>query len=157
MQKETDRKTDGKITADDRGFIGKKYPDFTYGLSGNVTYKRWTLQVVTYGVQGVDLNTMVDINGYFQYTSNDVTRVLDRWEPTLNPDGNMPKVTKADDAGNAYSHGKFLVIRCILSEDQQCKPEICSSGKYLSENEDERPRSVRKRGKPSHLYQISRR
>jgi TonB-dependent starch-binding outer membrane protein SusC len=100
-------KPDGKITADDRGFIGKKYPDFTYGLSGNVTYKRWTLQVVTYGVQGVDLNTMVDINGYFQYTSNDVVRVLDRWHATKNPDGNMPKVTKADLAGNATHTASF--------------------------------------------------
>jgi TonB-linked SusC/RagA family outer membrane protein len=98
---------DGKITADDRGFIGKKYPDFTYGLSGNATYKRWTLQVVTYGAHGVDLNTMVDINGYFQYTSNDVTRVLDRWEATLNPDGNMPKVTKGDLAGNAAHTASF--------------------------------------------------
>ncbi len=98
---------DGKITAADRGFIGNKYPNFTYGLSGNATYKRWTLQVVTYGAQGVDLNTMVDINGYFQYTSNDVTRVLDRWEPTLNPDGNMPKVTKADAAGNSYHTSSF--------------------------------------------------
>ena len=96
-----------KITADDRGFIGKKYPNFTYGLSGNVTYKRWTLQVVTYGAQGVDLNTMVDINGYFQYTSNDVTRLLDRWEATENPDGNMPKVTKADQAGNATHTSSF--------------------------------------------------
>ncbi|MBK8884232.1 MAG: TonB-dependent receptor [Bacteroidales bacterium] len=102
-----DRNKDGKITADDRGFIGHKYPNFTYGLSGNVTYNRWTLQVVTYGAQGVDLNTMVDINGYFQYTSNDVTRVLDRWEPTLNPDGNMPKVTKADQAGNATHPSSF--------------------------------------------------
>lgn len=100
-------KPDGKITADDRGFIGKKYPDFTYGLSGNVNYKRWTLQVVTYGVHGVDLNTSVDINGYFQYTSNDVVRVLDRWEPTLNPDGNMPKVTKSDLAGNATHTASF--------------------------------------------------
>jgi TonB-dependent starch-binding outer membrane protein SusC len=98
---------DGKITADDRGFIGRRYPDFTYGISGNATYKRWTLQVVTYGAQGVDLNTMVDINGYFQYTSNDVTRVLDRWEPTLNPNGNMPKVTKADQAGNATHTSSF--------------------------------------------------
>jgi TonB-dependent starch-binding outer membrane protein SusC len=98
---------DGKITADDRGFIGKKYPDFTYGLSGNATYKRWTLQVVTYGAHGVDLNTMVDINGYFQYTSNDVTRVLDRWEATVNPNGNMPKVTKADQAGNATHSSSF--------------------------------------------------
>jgi TonB-dependent starch-binding outer membrane protein SusC len=100
-------KPDGKVTADDRGFIGKKYPDFTFGLSGNVTYKRWTLQVVTYGVQGVDLNTMVDINGYFQYTSNDVVRVLDRWHDTKNPDGNMPKVTKADVAGNATHTASF--------------------------------------------------
>ena len=100
-------KPDGKITADDRGFIGKKYPDFTYGLSGNITYKRWTLQVVTYGVQGVSLNTMVDINGYFQYTSNDITRVLDRWEATKNPNGNMPKVTKADLAHNATNTASF--------------------------------------------------
>jgi hypothetical protein len=100
-------KPDGKITADDRGFIGKKYPDFTYGLSGNVTYKRWTLQVVAYGVQGVSLNTMVDINGYFQYTSNDVVRVLDRWEATKNPNGNMPKVTKADLAQNATHTASF--------------------------------------------------
>jgi hypothetical protein len=100
-------KPDGKITADDRGFIGRKYPNFTYGLSGNVTYKSWTLQVVGYGAQGVDLNTQSDINGYFQYTSNDVTRVLDRWEPTLNPNGNMPKVTKADLAGNAINTASF--------------------------------------------------
>jgi hypothetical protein len=109
-------KPDGKITFDDRGFIGKKYPNFTYGLSGNVTYKRWTLQVVTYGVQGVSLNTMVDINGYFQYTSNDVVRVLDRWngnfeDPAtgqkLNPNGNMPKVTKDDAAGNSTHTSSF--------------------------------------------------
>jgi TonB-dependent starch-binding outer membrane protein SusC len=100
-------KPDGKITADDRGFIGKKYPDFTYGLSGNVSYKRWTLQVVGYGVQGVDLNTMSDINGYFQYTSNEPVRILDRWEKTLNPNGNMPKVTKADYAGNSTHTASF--------------------------------------------------
>jgi len=98
---------DGKISADDRGFIGKKYPDFVYGLSGYVTYKRWTLQVVAHGVQGIDLNTMVDINGYFQYTSNDVVRVLDRWHETKNPDGNMPKITKADAAGNATRTSDF--------------------------------------------------
>jgi TonB-dependent starch-binding outer membrane protein SusC len=116
-------KPDGKITADDRGFIGKKYPDFTYGLSGNVKYKSWALQVVAYGVQGVDLNTMVDINGYFQYTSNDVVRLLDRWEPTENPNGNMPKISKNDYAGNAsqtssfwLSDASYLKIRNINLE-----------------------------------------
>ncbi len=32
-------KPDGKITADDRDFIGQKYPDFTYGLSGYLLIK----------------------------------------------------------------------------------------------------------------------
>lgn len=100
-------KPDGKITADDRGFIGKKYPDFTYGLSANVAFKRWTLQVVGYGVQGVDLNTASDTNGYFQFTSNEPIRTLDRWEATLNPNGNMPKVTKKDLAGNAVHTASF--------------------------------------------------
>jgi TonB-linked SusC/RagA family outer membrane protein len=101
---------DGKIDANDRGFIGKKYPDFTYGLSGSATYKRWTLQLTTYGVQGIDLNTMIDINGYFQYTSNDITRVLDRWVDdgvNKNVDGNMPKITKADLAHNATNYSSF--------------------------------------------------
>lgn len=93
-------KPDGKIDADDRGFIGNKYPDFTYGLSANFGWKRWSIQVVGYGVQGQDLSTLQDGNGYFQYTSNDVVRSLDRWNATLNPNGNMPKVTKNDAAQN---------------------------------------------------------
>jgi TonB-linked SusC/RagA family outer membrane protein len=100
-------KPDGKITADDRGFIGKKYPNFTYGINANVTYKNWTLQVVAYGIQGFTLNTMMDANGYFQYTSNDMTRVLDAWEPTRNPNGNMPKVTKSDGAHNSMNVASF--------------------------------------------------
>jgi TonB-dependent starch-binding outer membrane protein SusC len=100
-------KPDGKIDADDRGFIGNKYPDFTYGLSGSVTYKRWSLQVVTYGVQGVDVYSQIDGQGYFMFTSNENTRVLDRWEATKNPNGNMPRVTKDDRAGNSERVSSF--------------------------------------------------
>jgi hypothetical protein len=100
-------KPDGKITADDRQFIGKKYPDFTYGLAANVGWKRWELQIVGYGSQGFDLNTMSDINGYFQYTSNEPVRILNRWEATLNPNGNMPRVTKNDQAHNATNTASF--------------------------------------------------
>jgi TonB-dependent starch-binding outer membrane protein SusC len=100
-------KPDGVVNADDRGFIGKKYPDFTYGLSGGLTYKRWSLQIVTYGVQGVDLYSQIDGQGYFMFTSNDNTRILDRWEATKNPDGNMPKVTKDDRAGNSERTSSF--------------------------------------------------
>ena len=83
---------------------------------------------MTYGVQGVDLNTMMDANGWFQYTSNDCTRALDAWDATRNPNGNMPKVTKSDAAHNSMNMSRFLVIRRIILEDQQCKPEVCYSG-----------------------------
>jgi hypothetical protein len=33
--------------------------------------------------------------------------VLDRWEATKNPDGNMPKVTKDDKANNASATSSF--------------------------------------------------
>ena len=50
---------------------------------------------------------MSDVNGYFQYTSNEPTRILDRWNATLNPNGNMPKVTKNDLAHNATNYSSF--------------------------------------------------
>ena len=43
---------DGKITSDDRAFIGNPNPDFTYGLNLNANYKRWDFSMVLYGSQG---------------------------------------------------------------------------------------------------------
>jgi TonB-linked SusC/RagA family outer membrane protein len=43
---------DGKITADDRTYIGNPTPDFTYGTSVSLTYKEFNLSVDMGGVYG---------------------------------------------------------------------------------------------------------
>ncbi|MDR3694648.1 TonB-dependent receptor [Mucilaginibacter sp.] len=43
---------DGKITPNDRTFIGNPNPNFTYGLNLNASYKRFDFTMVLYGSQG---------------------------------------------------------------------------------------------------------
>jgi len=43
---------DGKITPNDRTFIGNPNPNFTYGLNLNATYKNFDFTMVLYGSQG---------------------------------------------------------------------------------------------------------
>ncbi len=53
-----DQNGDGVIDEEDRTIIGDPNPDFTYGFSTNLSYKRIKLSVSFNGVQGVDrLNT----------------------------------------------------------------------------------------------------
>jgi hypothetical protein len=46
---------DGVITPEDRTYLGRPNPDFTYGLNLNLSYKAFDLTVFFYGVQGKDL------------------------------------------------------------------------------------------------------
>ncbi|MEP7257929.1 MAG: SusC/RagA family TonB-linked outer membrane protein, partial [Flavitalea sp.] len=100
-------KPDGVIDFADRSFIGKRYPDFTYGLIGNVSYKRLSLQVAIMGVQGVDLNTQGTTMHYLQYPENNSTRILDRWHATKNPNGSLPRINKDDRAHNVDDLSSF--------------------------------------------------
>ncbi|MEO8763093.1 MAG: TonB-dependent receptor, partial [Ginsengibacter sp.] len=100
-------KPDGVVDESDRTFIGKRYPDFTYGLTGSITYKRLSLQVSLMGVQGVDLNTQGSSMHYFQFPENNSTRILDRWNATKNPNGKLPRVIKEDRAGNVQDLSTF--------------------------------------------------
>ncbi|MBV8391344.1 MAG: SusC/RagA family TonB-linked outer membrane protein, partial [Mucilaginibacter sp.] len=43
---------DGKITADDRTWLGNPNPDFTYGVNLNANYKRFDFTMVLYGSHG---------------------------------------------------------------------------------------------------------
>jgi len=43
---------DGKITSNDRTWIGDPNPDFTYGINLNASYKRWDFSMVLYGSHG---------------------------------------------------------------------------------------------------------
>ena len=75
-------------------------------MSSNVSYKNLSLSISLSGVHGVDLNTLG--LGYFTGVSvNTTTRVLDRWQATKNPDGDMPRVTRSDPAANLTDMSSF--------------------------------------------------
>ncbi|WP_372933033.1 TonB-dependent receptor [Mariniphaga sediminis] len=96
---------DGVINSADRGIIGKRYPDFIYGFMGTLSYKNWSFQMQLQGIQGVDkyIDAGSYTNAYHYFTSfamNHEASILDRYHPTKNPDGKLPKVSAADKGHN---------------------------------------------------------
>ena len=72
---------DGRITADDRTFIGNPNPNFTFGLTNTLGYQNFDLSFFLQGVQGNDvynLNRYITENALYG-TTNGTTRVLGRW------------------------------------------------------------------------------
>lgn len=53
---------DNTIDADDRVVIGSPFPDFTWGITNNLTYKNFDLSFLIQGVQGGDI-----VNGNIYY------------------------------------------------------------------------------------------
>lgn len=82
---------DGEITQDDRTMIGNPTPDFTYGLTANLSYKNFDLGIDMMGVYGNEVYRTWDDPTYAQL--NYLTQRMDRWngegtsnwEPILNP------------------------------------------------------------------------
>lgn len=80
---------DGEITDEDRTVIGNPYPDFTYGLTSNLSYKNFDFSFLIQGVQGNDIfnaNLINHGNGFLR-GRNQIDDVLDHWSPD-NPDPN---------------------------------------------------------------------
>lgn len=70
---------DGKITADDRTFIGNPTPDFTYGTSINLSYKGFNLGIDLVGVYGNEVfRTWGSLESPFQRV-NYPTEKLGSW------------------------------------------------------------------------------
>lgn len=99
-----DQNNDGIIDADDRVFIGKTQPDFTWGLSNNLKYKNFDLNFFIQGVQGIQkynserarLNDVSDIGT----GRNKSVDVLNRWTPD-NTKTNVPR------GGQGWPEGSF--------------------------------------------------
>ncbi len=95
----------GVIDNEDKTIIGSKYPDFTYGLVSNFSYKDFSLSIQLQGVHGIDLP--YDVGNYFMGNpENNRDLILERWHQTENPDGNMPRIQTSDPAGN-FSFSDF--------------------------------------------------
>ncbi|MBK8636467.1 MAG: TonB-dependent receptor [Saprospiraceae bacterium] len=99
---------DGKITADDRTFLGSILPKFSYGLNWAGNFKNFDFTMYLQGVQGnkVYNGTKVIGQGMLRLF-NATTDVLNAWTPT-NTDTDVPRAISGDPNGNARTSDRFL-------------------------------------------------
>lgn len=107
---------DGRITGDDRDYIGISDPDFTYGVNFTAGYKNFDAAIFMQGVQGVMVNNSSKI--YTDFSSiwpgtNWGSRTKDAWTPQ-NAGSSIPALT--------------LVNR---NQEEQFSTYYMESGSYL--------------------------
>lgn len=102
-----DLNNNGARDPEDRTFIGSAQPKFTYGVTNNLTYGNWNLNLFFQGVQGSQLfnATRIDLEGMFD-SKNQSVDVLDRWT-TPGQVTNIPKATRGDVA-NSLTSSRFV-------------------------------------------------
>lgn len=84
---------DGEITPEDRTFLGSPIPDFTGGLTFNVSYKNWTLGTYFYAAIGNEIwnqqKWFTDFFGTFEGSAKGV-RAKNSWTPELGDAAEVP-------------------------------------------------------------------
>lgn len=103
----------------DRTIIGDANPDFTYGLTNNLSWKNFDLSIFFQGSQGNDIYnaTRVDLEGMFD-SKNQSTAVLRRWTPD-NRNTDIPRAIgggKVDNVRNStrfVEDGSYLRLKAI--------------------------------------------
>lgn len=114
--------TDGNGVIDnrDRQYMGNAYPNFTYGLSFNASYKNFDLNIFAQGVQGNELFNAVKRTTYNASgpSYNKLSGILDAWSPQ-NPGGTVPIISTTDANGNFNASdfyiedGSYLRLRNV--------------------------------------------
>lgn len=99
----TDVDGDGAITSNDNKIIGDPNPDFTWGLTNNISYKNWDLNIFFQGSQGGEILNLTNVQ-LFNGDSNSSTAVLDAWTPS-NTDTDIPR--------NVASRGREISTRFL--------------------------------------------
>lgn len=111
---------DGKITADDRTFLGSYIPDFTYALNYSGTYKKFDLSLFFQGVQGNKIfnGTRVLREGMARLFGAG-TEVLNAWT-TENTNTDIPRAISGDPNQNArvsdrwIEDGSYLRLKNVI-------------------------------------------
>jgi TonB-linked SusC/RagA family outer membrane protein len=97
-----DKNGDGIISNDDREFVGSAYPDFTYGISFNASYKGFDFNLFAQGVQGNKLFNALkytNMNASVGTNFNMLSNILNAWTPE-NPNSDIPRISAKDANGN---------------------------------------------------------
>lgn len=100
----------------DRTWIGNAQPDFIYGLTNNVSYKGFELNVFFQGVHGNDIYnaSRMELEGLYD-SKNQSTSVLRRWKQP-NDQTDIPKAEKGNTLNSAVSsrfveNGAYLRLK----------------------------------------------
>lgn len=95
---------DGRITPEDRTFIGKTIPGYYYGLSINASYKGLDLSILFQGVGDVQIYNEFRRNAEALQGlgRNSLTSTQGRWTDA-NPSNTMPRAI----SGDPYQNGRF--------------------------------------------------
>jgi TonB-linked SusC/RagA family outer membrane protein len=122
---------DGKITADDRTFLGSPNPDFTYGLNIKLSYKNFDFSSMFYGSQGNSIfNTPRNLTDFFgTFVGGKSTVLLNAWTPE-NTNTKIPKIEgtstfSTSSVPNSYyiEDGSYLRLRSLIL-GYTIKPDI---------------------------------
>lgn len=104
-----DTNDDGVINDQDRVYSGSAFPDFTFALNGNLTYKHFDFSLGFQGVVGNKIYnaTRLQLEGVTKGT-NFLATTLDYWTPE-NQDAAHPRLTWTDPNRNTRSESdRFL-------------------------------------------------
>lgn len=101
-------KPDGKITDDDRTYIGSYLPDFSYGVNFSASYKGFDASLFLQGVYGNEIynGTKVLTQGMMRLFNMDKA-VLNAWTPE-NKNTNIPRAVNGDPNHNARTSDRFV-------------------------------------------------
>jgi len=96
-----DFNNDGRISAEDRQYLGNSTPDITYALNLGFTWKDLSVSAQFYGVQGaqaVHCSKMAEVS-MSSKVHNRSSQILNAWTEN-NRTSNIPRISKSDDNSN---------------------------------------------------------
>ncbi|MBS1607141.1 MAG: TonB-dependent receptor [Bacteroidetes bacterium] len=105
-----DTNHDGVISPADETIIGSNHPSYTFGVSNNFSYQRFTLSVLIDGAQGVSVLNGARRNIGLVTESYSRKDVLGRWQSPDQPgDGHTPRANIAPTGGNVSYVSSLLI------------------------------------------------
>jgi TonB-dependent starch-binding outer membrane protein SusC len=91
---------DGVVDSNDQTFIGNPLPDFTAGLTGNASYKRFDMNFIFSGSFGNDVMARISAFGYSADPGNKFRALINNtWTPE-NPNAEYPRLYIGDPGGS---------------------------------------------------------
>ena len=101
----------GRITEDDRDILGNAYPDFTYGISTNMSYKNFDLSATFTGSEGAKV---INFQKYYLYnmegSGNQLASAADRWISDEQPgNGTVFRATRTSTPNISQRLSSYMV------------------------------------------------